>query len=98
MQRSDRPGSLDKVTDVVDLHEWQCRHLEEHPLFERVSPEEETPARDPIVSAITRRTDESVKVAKVQGEKFVAQRRVQCLHRARLLHHVDAPLWCVLSM
>ncbi len=40
-------GRLYTVTDVVDLHEWQCRHLEEHPLFERVSPEEETPPHDP---------------------------------------------------
>lgn len=65
-------GLLYTVTDVIDLHEWHVRHIEEHPLFERVSPEKETAEHDPVVRAITRSTDESVKVAKVQGDIFVA--------------------------
>jgi tRNA (guanine-N7-)-methyltransferase len=65
-------GLLYTVTDVIDLHEWHVRHIEEHPLFERLRAEEETPEHDPVVAAITRRTDESVKVAKVQGDVFVA--------------------------
>ena len=65
-------GLMYTVTDVIDLHEWHVRHIEEYALFERLPPAEETPEHDPVVAAITRRTDESVKVAKVQGDVFVA--------------------------
>ena len=27
---------LYEVTDVKELHEWNCRHLDEHPMFELV--------------------------------------------------------------
>lgn len=33
-------GILYTITDVKDLHEWMVKHLEEHPLFERISDEE----------------------------------------------------------
>jgi tRNA (guanine-N7-)-methyltransferase len=29
-------GLLYTVTDVKDLHDWMVKHLEEHPLFERI--------------------------------------------------------------
>lgn len=29
------------MTDVEDLHKWIVKHMEEHPLFERLSSEEE---------------------------------------------------------
>lgn len=33
-------GILYTITDVKDLHEWMVKHLEEHPLFERIPDEE----------------------------------------------------------
>lgn len=29
------------MTDVEDLHQWIVKHMTEHPLFERISAEEE---------------------------------------------------------
>lgn len=29
-------GMLYTITDVLDLHQWMVKHLDEHPLFERV--------------------------------------------------------------
>lgn len=29
------------MTDVEDLHNWIVKHMEDHPLFERISAEEE---------------------------------------------------------
>jgi tRNA (guanine-N7-)-methyltransferase len=33
-------GILYTITDVKDLHLWMVKHLDEHPLFERISDEE----------------------------------------------------------
>lgn len=33
-------GIIYTITDVKDLHEWMVTHLEQHPLFERISDEE----------------------------------------------------------
>jgi tRNA (guanine-N7-)-methyltransferase len=33
-------GLLYEVTDVKDLHDWNCMHLDKHPMFEKV-PESE---------------------------------------------------------
>ncbi|CAN8010557.1 unnamed protein product, partial [Ixodes pacificus] len=33
-------GLLYTITDVRELHEWMVSHLDEHPLFERVSEED----------------------------------------------------------
>jgi tRNA (guanine-N7-)-methyltransferase len=30
-------GRLYEVTDVKDLHDWNCSHLEQHQMFERVA-------------------------------------------------------------
>ena len=70
-----------------ELHEWMALHLEEHPLFQELGPEEVPPcmivgvrvwfvqlrvwglrqvAADPISQFISKQTDESIKVAKVQ--------------------------------
>lgn len=39
-----RPGGLlYTVTDVKDLHDWMVKHLEEHPLFERIPDSELVP-------------------------------------------------------
>jgi tRNA (guanine-N7-)-methyltransferase len=58
------------VTDVLELHEWMVRYLEEHPLFDRLTAEEE--AADPVVPFIRTRTDESIKVERNQGQKYSA--------------------------
>ena len=36
------------VTDVIDLHEWHVRHIEEHPLFERLPPAVSSQATAPF--------------------------------------------------
>eukprot|EP01045_Picozoa_sp_COSAG04_P024449 COSAG04_NODE_3052_length_3234_cov_1.629984_1_plen_609_part_00 len=69
------------VTDVLELHEWMVRHLEEHPLFDRLTAEEE--AADPVVPYIRTRTDESIKVERNQGQKYAA------VYRRR----ADGPGW-----
>ncbi len=33
-------GILYTCTDVLDLHQWMVKHLDEHPLFERLTQEE----------------------------------------------------------
>ena len=58
------------VTDVLELYEWMVRYLEEHPLFDRLTSEEE--AADPVVPFIRTRTDESIKVERNQGQKYSA--------------------------
>jgi hypothetical protein len=50
-------GKLYVVTDVKDLFDWEVRHLEEHPLFERVSEEEN--AKDPCIKHMSEGTDEA---------------------------------------
>lgn len=60
-------GHLYTVTDCTELHEWMVRHLEESPMFERLTEAEEQ--ADPVVPFICTRTDESIKVARNQGDK-----------------------------
>jgi len=50
-------GRIYQVTDVKDLYDWNCRHLDLHPLFERI-PEEEL-AGDPCIDAMRSGTDEA---------------------------------------
>ena len=33
-------GLVYTVTDVKDLHDWMCKHISEHPAFERLSEED----------------------------------------------------------
>lgn len=33
-------GLVYTITDVKDLHEWMVMHLEQHPLFQRLTQEE----------------------------------------------------------
>ncbi|ORZ39538.1 guanine-N(7)--methyltransferase [Catenaria anguillulae PL171] len=69
-------GIIYSITDVRDLHEWNVKHLEEHPLFERLT-EEEVKA-DPVVPYIYDSTEEGKKVARNQGDKFFAAfRRIE---------------------
>ncbi|KND00642.1 tRNA (guanine-N(7)-)-methyltransferase [Spizellomyces punctatus DAOM BR117] len=69
-------GILYTVTDVRDLHEWMVKHLDEHPLFERI-PDDDL-VDDPCVPCVMKETEEGKKVERNQGDKFLAvYRRVE---------------------
>ncbi|CAG8723978.1 5336_t:CDS:2, partial [Acaulospora morrowiae] len=53
-----------------DLHAWMVKHLEEHPLFERISDEEVE--KDPVVPLVRTETEEGKKVERNNGQKFLA--------------------------
>ncbi|KAJ2982086.1 hypothetical protein NUW58_g6520 [Xylaria curta] len=66
-----RPGGIVyTITDVEDLHNWMVRHLEAHPSFERIP--EEAQEADPCVEIMKTETEESKKVERNKGQKFVA--------------------------
>ncbi|KAI1431428.1 putative methyltransferase [Xylaria sp. CBS 124048] len=66
-----RPGGIIyTITDVEDLHDWMVRHLEAHPLFRRMSEEEQD--ADRCVEIMRTETEESKKVERNKGQKFVA--------------------------
>ncbi|KAI9333246.1 putative methyltransferase-domain-containing protein [Obelidium mucronatum] len=62
-------GIIYTVTDVRDLHEWMVKHLDAHPLFERLTKEEMD--ADPCVDAACNGTEESKKVERNGGTKFL---------------------------
>jgi tRNA (guanine-N7-)-methyltransferase len=64
-------GILYTITDVEDLHLWMKRHLDEHPLFERI-PDDELRGTDPCFDAIHIGTDEGRKVTRNHGSKWPA--------------------------
>ena len=70
-------GRLYTVTDVKDLFDWMTKHLENHPLFERLS--EEELKEDPVVTKLFESTEEGQKVSRlkestngVHGQKWCA--------------------------
>lgn len=63
-------GILYTITDVFDLHQWMKSHLDEHPLFERLTPEQE--AEDICVNIMTNATEEGKKVSRNNGSKYIA--------------------------
>eukprot|EP01126_Amoeba_proteus_P053831 TRINITY_DN6580_c0_g2_i3.p1 TRINITY_DN6580_c0_g2~~TRINITY_DN6580_c0_g2_i3.p1 ORF type:complete len:127 (-),score=22.99 TRINITY_DN6580_c0_g2_i3:77-457(-) len=63
-------GKLYTVTDVLDLHNWMVQHLSEHPLFVRVS--EEDNDKDPAVCLVLSSSEEANKVSKGGGSKHLA--------------------------
>lgn len=63
-------GILYTITDVFDLHEWMKQHLDAHPLFERLTKEEEE--KDECVDIMTNATEEGKKVSRNNGSKFIA--------------------------
>ncbi|KAI9155886.1 tRNA (guanine-N(7)-)-methyltransferase (tRNA(m7G46)-methyltransferase) [Blastocladiella emersonii ATCC 22665] len=66
-----RPGGIVyTITDVHDLHVWMVEHLDAHPLFERLSKDEE--AADPVVPFVYSSTEEGKKVERNKGDKFLA--------------------------
>jgi tRNA (guanine-N7-)-methyltransferase len=63
-------GILYTCTDVLDLHLWMVKHLDEHPLFEKLTQAEMD--SDPVVTLIMQSTEEGQKVARNQGDKYPA--------------------------
>ncbi|GMM36061.1 tRNA (guanine46-N7)-methyltransferase [Saccharomycopsis crataegensis] len=63
-------GIIYTITDVLDLHEWMVKHLDYHPLFERLTKEEE--AQDVCVETMMNATEEGQKVSRNKGSKYVA--------------------------
>lgn len=63
-------GLLYTVTDVKDLSEWMTQHLEAHPSFERLTPDEEK--SDILHDKLLNRSEEAQKVERNNGEKFLA--------------------------
>lgn len=63
-------GIIYTITDVLDLHEWMVKHLDYHPLFVRLTKEEE--AQDICVETMMNATEEGQKVARNEGSKYVA--------------------------
>lgn len=66
-----RPGGIVyTITDVEDLHKWMAKHLDEHPMFERLGEEEQE--NDVCVKIMRTDTEEGKKVARNKGNKWVA--------------------------
>ncbi|SCU95652.1 LANO_0E10946g1_1 [Lachancea nothofagi CBS 11611] len=63
-------GIIYTITDVLDLHQWMAKHLEEHPLFERLSSDWED--QDKCVQIMRNATEEGKKVERKKGDKYVA--------------------------
>ncbi|KAF4518025.1 hypothetical protein B566_EDAN009258 [Ephemera danica] len=58
------------VTDVPDLHDWMVRCFDKHPLFERVSDQENN--EDPVVEKLWDSSEEGKKVTRNNGPKLLA--------------------------
>ncbi|VEU20604.1 DEKNAAC101418 [Brettanomyces naardenensis] len=63
-------GVIYTITDVLDLHEWMVKHLDAHPLFERLDKEWEQ--ADRCVQIMSNATEEGKKVSRNGGDKWVA--------------------------
>ena len=63
------------ITDVEELHHWHVEKCDAHPYFERI-PDEEL-AEDPCVPAMMEETEESKKVARMNGVPTTASSAVK---------------------
>ncbi|CAI5759225.1 unnamed protein product [Candida verbasci] len=63
-------GVIYTITDVEDLHLWMVKHLDSHPLFERLSKEWEQ--QDKCVEIMYNSTEEGKKVERNNGSKWIA--------------------------
>lgn len=63
-------GRIYTCTDVLDLHQWMVKHLDEHPLFERI-PDDDL-KDDPILACVLNKTEEGIKVERNHGDKYPA--------------------------
>ncbi|KAK8790911.1 hypothetical protein WA158_005542, partial [Blastocystis sp. Blastoise] len=62
-------GMLYTITDVKELGEWHQHHLQSHPSFTYLQPEEY--ANDPCAEAIVNSTQEGQKVTRNHGSKYI---------------------------
>ncbi|XP_053674015.1 tRNA (guanine-N(7)-)-methyltransferase [Anopheles nili] len=63
-------GKIYTVTDVLELHEWMCKHIEEHPCFVRVP--EDVAQQDILAVKLLDSSEEGQKVTRMSGKKFMA--------------------------
>nr|SVE74395.1 EOG090X0BSB [Daphnia barbata] len=63
-------GLVYTITDVKDLHDWMVMHLDQHPLFERLTQDELD--KDVVVPKLYDSTEEGKKVTRNSGDKFLA--------------------------
>ncbi|EDX16892.1 GD16394 [Drosophila simulans] len=63
-------GLVYTMTDVEDLHKWIVTHMEEHPLYERLTEEEAN--ADPITPKLYQSSEEGAKVVRNKGDHFLA--------------------------
>lgn len=63
-------GMLYTATDVKDLHDWMVEKLDAHPLFVRI-PNEEL-VEDAVCKCVLEKTEEGIKVARNNGDKYLA--------------------------
>ena len=66
-------GQLTKIFFLFPdphLHIWMVEKLDAHPLFERILNEEL--AEDPVVKCVLEKTEEGIKVARNNGDKYLA--------------------------
>ncbi|KAJ2843377.1 tRNA (guanine-N(7)-)-methyltransferase (tRNA(m7G46)-methyltransferase) [Coemansia brasiliensis] len=69
-------GIFYMITDVKDLYDWNVKHLDDFPLFERI-PDEEL-EHDPAIPCVVHSTEEGKKVARNKGKKYLAcYRRIE---------------------
>ena len=61
------------MTDVKELHDWMCAHLEQHPLFEKLTDEEMV--KDELYDKLPDSSEEGKKVTRNKGSKFIAMHR-----------------------
>ncbi|XP_062541419.1 tRNA (guanine-N(7)-)-methyltransferase [Armigeres subalbatus] len=63
-------GLIYTITDVKDLHEWMCKHIEQHPAFVRLTDDEVK--GDVLSEKLLDSSEEGKKVTRNKGDKFVA--------------------------
>ncbi|XP_004529486.1 tRNA (guanine-N(7)-)-methyltransferase [Ceratitis capitata] len=63
-------GLVYTMTDVEDLHNWIVQHMKKHPLYERLTDEDEK--ADPITPKLYHSSEEGTKVVRNKGDHFLA--------------------------
>lgn len=63
-------GVIYTATDVEDLHQWMVEHLTAFPLFQALTPEEQS--CDPVIPLLAQSTEEGKKVARAGGAVHIA--------------------------
>ena len=73
------------VTDVKDLYDWEVKHLEKHPMLERVPESEDN--EDPCVKFMREDTDEARKVIRNGGSIWHAVfKKANLVNAVKMMH------------